>query len=143
MLWHAKKHYSLLYFFYKYITETLYSNSYRVNNHKCKKTFSKRGWYLSHNIYLSFAVWSIQRFGSWAINILIFICNTIRKTFSVFWDKLKTLIWLDNLCQQKPLEPWFPRVPFAPADLGSFPSNEEILVKIYFPNILWKFINCQ
>ena len=28
------------------------------------------------------------------------------------------------------------RVPFAPADLGSFPSNEEILVKIYFPNIL-------
>ena len=107
------------------------------------KIFSKRGWYLSHNIYLSFAVWSIQRFGSWAINILIFICNTIRKTFSVFWDKLKTLIWLDNLCQQKPLEPWFPRVPFAPADLGSFPSNEEILVKIYFPNILWKFINFQ
>ena len=102
----AIKHYSLLYFFYKYITETLYSNPYRVKNHKCKKkTFSKRGWYLSHNIYLSFAVWSIQRFGSWAINILIFICNTIRKTFSVFWDKLKTLIWLDNLCQQEPLEP--------------------------------------
>ena len=33
----AIKHYSLLYFFYKYITETLYSNPYRVKNHKCKK----------------------------------------------------------------------------------------------------------
>ena len=31
-------------------------------------------------------------------------------------------------------------VPFAPADLGSFSSNEEILVKIYSPNILWKFV---
>ena len=88
---------------------------------------------MSHNIYLSFAVWSIQRFGSWAINILIYICNTISETFSVFWDKLKTLIWLDNLCQQKPLEPWFPGSHSLLLTLGPSHLTKRFLSKFTFP----------
>ena len=38
-----KKHYSLLYFIYKYVTETLYSNSYWVKNHKCKNLVKEVG----------------------------------------------------------------------------------------------------
>ena len=47
-----KQYYSLLYFFYNYITETLYFNSYRVKNHKYKNLVKEVGIWVIIYIYL-------------------------------------------------------------------------------------------